>query len=186
MAIEHCYRTIEQSPDTWVFWANASDTAQLEQSLCEIADQVKVRGRKDPQANMFKLVQGWLRDVKNGRWLLVLDNADDVAVLSLTNGSSALQYLPLSSHGSVLVMSRTKRAAMQVVEDSEIIAIEPMDVESASSLLRKKLPEDNYDSSIAQLATELDRMPLALIQAVAYIRERVPRYSVRRYLEKYW
>jgi hypothetical protein len=70
LAIEHCYRTAEQSPDTWVFWAHASNTARLEQSFREIADQVKVRGRKDPQANVFKLVHDWLRNVKNGPWLL--------------------------------------------------------------------------------------------------------------------
>lgn len=97
------------SPDTWVYWALVNDTAQLEQSFRKIADQVKIRGRKDPQANVPKLVHDWLRDVRNGRWLLVLDNADDVAVLCL---SSALQYLPPSSHGSVLVTSRTKRTAV--------------------------------------------------------------------------
>jgi hypothetical protein len=56
-----------------VFWAHASNTARLEQGFREIADQVKVRGRKGPQAEVFKLVHEWLRDEKNGRWLLVSD-----------------------------------------------------------------------------------------------------------------
>jgi hypothetical protein len=190
LAIEHCYRTAEQSPETWVFWAHASNTARLEQSFSEIADQVKVRGRKDPQVDVFKLVHDWLRDAKNGRWLLVLDNADDAAVLSAA-GDGALQqhlsrYIPSSRHGSVLVTSRTKRAAMQVVEDNDIIAIEPMHDVAAHALLRKKLGGINEeDSSIADLATTLDYMPLALVQAGAYIRERAPRCSVRQYLEEY-
>jgi tetratricopeptide (TPR) repeat protein len=191
LAIEHCYRTAEQSSNTWVFWVHASNTARLEQSFREIADQVKVRGRKDPHADVFKLVHDWLRYAKNGRWLLVLDNADDAAVLSSREGGSALQqhvssYLPSNRHGSVLVTSRTKRAAMQVVEDSDIIPVEPMDDAAAHALLRKKLrgiEEDN--DSIATLATMLDRMPLALVQAAAYIRERAPRCSVRQYLEEY-
>jgi hypothetical protein len=108
-------------PQTWVFWSHASNTARLEQSFREIADQVKVRGRKDPQVDVFKLVHDFLRDEKNGRWLLVLDNADDAAVFSPTadgsKPSSALQqhlssYLPLSRHLSVLLTSRTKRAGM--------------------------------------------------------------------------
>ena len=206
LAIEHCYRTAELSPDTWVFWAHVSNTARLEQSFREIADQVKVRGRRDPQADVFKLVHDWLRDTKNGRWLLVLDNADDAAVLSPrprnnqrpqvddggdSSSSSALQqhlsrYLPSSRHGSVLVTSRTKRAAMQVVEDSDIIPIEPMHDAAAQALLRKKLGGiAEEDGSIAKLATTLDYMPLALVQAAAYIRERVPRCSVRQYLEEY-
>jgi tetratricopeptide (TPR) repeat protein len=199
LAIEHCYRTAEQSPETWVFWAHASNTARLEQSFREIADQIKVRGRKDPRADVFKLVHDWLRDAKKGRWLLVLDNADDAAVLSPTDdsskssssGGSNLQqhlsrYLPSSSYGSVLVTSRTKRAAMQVVEDSDIIQIEPMHDTAARALLRKKLRDvEEEDNSVAELATTLDNMPLALVQAAAYIRERAPRCSVQQYLEEY-
>jgi tetratricopeptide (TPR) repeat protein len=185
-----------------VFWVHASNTARLEQSFQEIADQVKARGRKDTQADVFKLVHDWLRDAKNGRWLLVLDNADDAVVLSPTDDvgklsndsesvSSALQqhlsrYLPSSRHGSVLVTSRTKRAAMQVVEDSDIIPIEPMHDAAAQALLCKKLRGTaEEDDSIAELARTLDYMPLALVQAAAYIRERVPRCSVRQYLEEY-
>ena len=70
-----------------MFWAHGSNTARLEQSFREIADQVKVRGRKDPQADVFKLVHDWLRE-KNGRWLLVVDNADDAGVLSAQAGDS--------------------------------------------------------------------------------------------------
>jgi tetratricopeptide (TPR) repeat protein len=185
-----------------VFWVHASNTARLEQSFREIADQVKARGRKDPQADVFKLVHDWLRDAKNGRWLLVLDNADDAAVFAETDDgsklsndsesvSSALQqhlsrYLPSSRHGSVLVTSRTKRAAMQVVEDSDIIPIKPMHDAAAHALLRKKLGDiAEEDGSIAELATTLDYMPLALVQAAGYIRERAPRCSVRQYLEEY-
>jgi hypothetical protein len=65
-----------------VFWAHASNTARVEQSFRGIAEQVKVRGYKDPQADVFKLVHDWLRNKKNGRWLLVLDNVDDAGVLS--------------------------------------------------------------------------------------------------------
>ncbi|XP_014560225.1 hypothetical protein COCVIDRAFT_89854, partial [Bipolaris victoriae FI3] len=191
LAIEHCYRTAEQSLDTWVFWAHASNTGRLEQSFREIADQVRARGRKDPQADVFKLVYDWLRDAKNGRWLLVLDNADDAATVSPTEGSSGLQqhlsrYLPFSRHGTVLVTSRTKHAAKQIVEDSDIILIEPMHDAAAYALLRKKLRDiDDKDENIATLAIMLDRMPLALVQAAAYIRERAPRCSVRQYLEEY-
>jgi tetratricopeptide (TPR) repeat protein len=176
-----------------VFWAHASNTARLEQSFREIAEHVKVRGRKDPHADVFKMVHDWLRNANNGRWLLVLDNADDAAVLSQAGGGggSALQqhlsrYLPSSRHGSVLVTSRTKRAARQVVEESDIIPIEPMHNAAAHALLRKKLGSTKEeDSSIVQLATTLDHMPLALVQAAAYIRERAPRCSVRQYLEEY-
>ncbi|THZ11723.1 hypothetical protein D6C89_10883, partial [Aureobasidium pullulans] len=141
-------------------------------------------------------------DKKNGQWLLVLDNADDATVLSpppsngqtwsednITDGgtgggssSSALQqhlsrYLPPSTHGSVLLTSRTRRAAMQIVEDSDILPIEPMHDATAHALLYKKLG-DKVDRSdgIAELAAALEYMPLALVQAAAFIRERMRRH----------
>jgi tetratricopeptide (TPR) repeat protein len=177
-----------------VFWAHASNTARLEQSFWEIAGQVKVRGRKDPQADVFKLVHDWLRNERNGRWLLVLDNADDATMLSPTDDGSGIgllqqhlsEYLPWNKHSSVLVTSRTKRAAMQVVEDRDIMLIKPMHDTAAHALLRKKLEGiREEDDSIAKLAATLDYMPLALVQAAAYIRERAPRCSVWQYLEEY-
>lgn len=130
-----------------MFWAHASNTTRLEQSFRKIADHVKACSRKDPQADVFKLVHNWLRDARNRQWLLVLDNVDNKAVLASadnTSSSSVLQqhllgYLPSSRHGSVLVTSWTKRAAMQVIEDSDIILIKLINNEAAHALLRKKL-----------------------------------------------
>jgi len=85
-----------------VFWAHTSNTARLEQSYWEIAEQVKVRGRKDAQADVFKLVHDWLRNEKNGPWLLVLDNADDDAVLSPLPSNSQKVQADDSDNGNVL------------------------------------------------------------------------------------
>ncbi|KAF1937469.1 hypothetical protein EJ02DRAFT_505995 [Clathrospora elynae] len=193
LAIEHYYRTAERSPETWVFWAHASNTARLEQSYREIADQAKIRGRKDPQVDVFKLVHDWLWNEKNGPWLLVLDNADDAAVLFPPpstqaddggNGSNGAlrqplsRYLPPSRHGSVLVTSRTKHAAEQVVEDGDIILVKSMQDAAARALLHKKLRDkggkdskddnDDEDDGIAELTTTLEHMPLALQYLEAY------------------
>jgi tetratricopeptide (TPR) repeat protein len=190
-----------------VFWVHASDTARLEQSFRDIADQVKMRGRKDPQVDVFELLHDWLRDKKNGPWLLVIDDADDAAVLArLTdnnqspaakssingdNGGNILQQhlsriLPQSRHGSVLVTSRSKHVALKIVEDSEIMTVEPMQDAAAIELLCKKLGvQSSSDEEITELARVLDHMPLALVQAATYIRERAPRISVRQYLIGY-
>ncbi|KAF2865053.1 P-loop containing nucleoside triphosphate hydrolase protein [Massariosphaeria phaeospora] len=202
LAIEYCYRTVEQLPGTWVFWAHASNATRLEQSFREIADYVKIRGREDPKADVFKLVHNWLRIEKNGPWLFVLDNADDAAALSSPpntsqkspanhGGDGALQqhlstYLPPTTHGSVLVTTRTRLAVMQIVEDNDIIPIKPMSDTAAHALFRKKLGDTgDQDDDVAELATSLDFMPLALVQAAAYIRKRAPRCSVQQYIEEY-
>ncbi|OAL42713.1 hypothetical protein IQ07DRAFT_606479 [Pyrenochaeta sp. DS3sAY3a] len=63
LAIEHAYRTRPQSPEMWVLWVHASAA----RFYLDIADRVKFVGRRDPQANIFKLVHDWLCDCKQ-RW----------------------------------------------------------------------------------------------------------------------
>ena len=109
-----------------MFWVHASNAAHIKQGYQDIADQVKLAGRNDPQADMFELVHNWLRNEKNGKWLLVLDNADDAAALSLptsngqkTQASSGdcaspryfLSYLPQNKNGSVIHLPRGNREA---------------------------------------------------------------------------
>ncbi|KAF2727510.1 hypothetical protein EJ04DRAFT_538910 [Polyplosphaeria fusca] len=180
LAIEHCYRTAERSAETWVFWVHASNAARLEQGFRDIANLVKLAGRKDPQADVFKLVHDWLRDARKGRWLLVLDNADDAAVLSPVSRS-----LPPSRHGAVIVTSRTERATSCLVEDGDVFHIKPMQKGDAQALLHRKLGDKVEKSGTMELVTALERIPLALVQAAAYIRERAPRCSVRQYLDEF-
>ncbi|KAF1941182.1 hypothetical protein EJ02DRAFT_348387, partial [Clathrospora elynae] len=205
LAIEYAYRTRKQSPETWVFWVHASNAARFEQSYRDIADCVKIAGRRDPQANIFKLVHDWLRDCKQ-RWLLVLDNVDDARFLlsGQTNGNGQGQghttnaqvmrkplseYLPHCERGSILVTTRNKEAALRLVELRDIIAVEPMDESQAIELCEKKLKAQGniqYNRTDAtELAAALEYMPLAIVQAVAYILQRAPRCSITKYLDEY-
>ncbi|KAF1964038.1 putative kinesin, partial [Bimuria novae-zelandiae CBS 107.79] len=203
LAIEHAYRTHEQSPETWVFWVHASNAARFEQSYRDIADCVKIAGRRDPQANIFKLVHDWLCDCKQ-RWLLVLDNVDDARFLlsGQANGDGRGQttnaqvirkplreYLPHCERGSILFTTRNKEAALRLVELRDIIAVEPMDESQAIELCEKKLRtqgNSQYNrTDAAELAAALEYMPLAIVQAVAYILQRAPRCSITKYLDEY-
>jgi hypothetical protein len=66
-----------------VFWIHASNADRIEQGYREIAERVKIPGRKDPKENIFELVARWLQDESKRMWVLVLDNLDDDAVLSI-------------------------------------------------------------------------------------------------------
>jgi hypothetical protein len=176
-----------------VFWVHASNAARIEQGYRDIADQVKLADRKDPQADVFKLVHNWLRNEKNGEWLLVIDNADDEAAFALpaNGGDDTLtryfsSYLPQSKNDSIVVTSRARSVASQLVEESDIIPIEPMNEANAQALLQMKLGEEVNKSAAAELVRALEFMPLALVQAASYIRQRAPRCSVRQYLEAFY
>jgi tetratricopeptide (TPR) repeat protein len=113
----------------------------------------------------------------------------DVRSISSVLNKRLSAYLPSSPHGSVLVTSRTKLAASQIVDDTNVIQIEPMHQADAHALLQKKLGDELIRTSnvadVAELATALDNMPLALVQAAVYIRRQAPRCSVQQYLIEY-
>jgi hypothetical protein len=161
---------------------------------------VKIAGRKDPKANIFKLVRDWLCDEKNGKWLIILDNIDDGRLLheapSLSrdrsgSGQSGISRQPLwaflsqSLNGSILITSRSREVALMLVEQNDIITVKPMDEVHAVTLFEKKLGMQSDGKDIAELAAALEFMPLAIVQAAAYIVQRTPRCSVQQYLKEF-
>jgi hypothetical protein len=81
IAIEYSYGFRDQYPKTWVFWVHASNAARFQQSYNEIANRLELPGREQPDVNVLRLVYAWLCNEASGRWLMILDNADDAGVL---------------------------------------------------------------------------------------------------------
>ncbi|EED12700.1 kinesin, putative [Talaromyces stipitatus ATCC 10500] len=203
LAIQYAYEAHERSSETWIFWIHASNAARFEQSYREIADTAKLFGRRDPKANIFKLVHDWLRDSKNGKWILVLDNVDDAHFLldrpdstqaqaSHENGGAdrpLREYLPQSPNGSILITSRSREATLKLVDQRDVIVVEPMDEAHARVLFDKKLgkqdEKQDKDQDIPELAAALEFIPLAMVQAAAYISDPDRGCSVRQYLNEF-
>jgi tetratricopeptide (TPR) repeat protein len=155
---------------------------------------VNIPGWDNPQVSILELVSNWLCDEVNGRWVMIVDNADDVGVFSQLDRSSTshnsvqvtqplLDFLPQSLNGSTLITSRSRDAAYKLTgSDSDIIKVEPMDEDQALSLLQKKLPGKLDRNEGGELVHTLDCMPLAITQAAAYISQRSPRITVSKYL----
>ncbi|KAL9629015.1 MAG: hypothetical protein Q9164_007057, partial [Protoblastenia rupestris] len=159
-----------------------------------------IPGRKDPKANIHKLVYDWLRDEKNGKWLLIFDNVDDPYFLSKPGSVSQgaqwtgldgegwqplSAYIPHNQNGWVLITARNTSIALKMVEKRDMIAVEPMAKSHALALFEKKLGMQNDSDEIAELIAALEFMPLAIVQAASYISQRAPRCSVRQYLEDF-
>jgi tetratricopeptide (TPR) repeat protein len=203
LAIEYAYQINEREPETWVLWIHASNAARFEQSYRELADTVKLFGRRDPKANIFKLVHDWLRDSKNGKWVLIFDNVDDAHFLTNrpnnTQGQarrehtgadrSLRDYLPQSPNGSILITSRSREAALKLVNQRDIISVEPMDSTHAQALFETKLGKkdgQHHDSqNVAELAAALDFIPLAIVQAAAYVSDPGRGCSVQQYFNEF-
>lgn len=197
MAIEFCYRVRDATPQTWIFWVHASNADRFRQGYSEIAKTLQLPGWKDPKADSLSLVHDWLHNDRNGKWLLVLDNVDDATFLvdrsnqsvagsandpTKTNPRCLMEFVPISQNGSVLISSRTKEAALKLVEADDVIEVNPMEEESAVTLIGKKLQSKAERKDMAQLAETLEYMPLAMVQAASYIAERWPRCSIPQYI----
>jgi hypothetical protein len=129
IAIEYAYRVRKSAPQTWVFWVHASNAARFEQAYTNIAAKIELPGRDDPKADILRLVYYWLCDERNGRWLMILDNADDNRVFSTSADSDGVahraeasreaapleSFLSQSSNGWILVTSRDFIVAVKLV-----------------------------------------------------------------------
>ncbi|CAG7933712.1 unnamed protein product [Penicillium olsonii] len=190
-AIEYSYRVRESTPDMWVFWIHASNAARLEQGYQQIAAVAEIPGRDDLKMNILQLVYQWLCDPRNGRWLMVLDNADDDGIFFGDNISDERgpleRFLPQAAHGSILITSRNELAARNLVGmDGHVIAVRPMNEDESLTLLRARVPaaqsgESGEDEKA--LVQALEYIPLAITQAGSYIANRSSRVTVSRYLQ---
>jgi tetratricopeptide (TPR) repeat protein len=198
LAVEYSYRVRENSPATWVFWVHASSRARFEEGYRKIAERGKLLGWDQPDVDILKPVHSWLCNEANGRWVMIIDNADDVGVFPRSpqryqgskdgvtshTAASLLNFLPQSPNGSILITSRSRNVAFRLTGNyADIISIQPMDQAHALALLQNKLEGGFKQDDAAALIKELDYMPLAITQAAAYISQRAPRATMSTYLQ---
>ncbi|KAJ4380801.1 hypothetical protein N0V86_004163 [Didymella sp. IMI 355093] len=198
IAIEYAYQVLDDSPDTRVFWVHAETKERLREGYLQIANTANIAGCDKPEANIVQLVHRWLSNEANGRWMLVLDSADDASVFlddtlashdthepRSMNGKLDLDsILPRSPAGSIIITSRSYEVVgMLTGSESSSIEVGPMNDQDAHALLRKKFTVALKEGEASALVSALDYMPLALTQAAAFI-NRTPRMSIAQYLEE--
>ena len=175
-----------------MFWVHAGTRARVEEGYRRIADTTKMDGWDNPKADVLRLVRNWLCDESNGRWVMVVDNADDSAVffpLLDTAQTTAVEplsdFLPQSPNGSILITSRSQDVARRLTGRGDyLVEVKSMDEGEALALLQTKLGSNANGHDAIELLQALDFMPLAITQAAAYIEQRAPRMTISRYLEE--
>jgi hypothetical protein len=84
---------------------NASTSASFESGYADIAKCLNLPRKADQNTDIKLLVKAALAQSERGCWLLIIDNADDVDVLSKQGEDSRsmalVDYLPDSPLGSV-------------------------------------------------------------------------------------
>jgi tetratricopeptide (TPR) repeat protein len=167
LALEYAYRY--RGDYQAVLWTQADTRENLTSSYLTIATLLNLPEQGEQEsARVIAAVKNWLQ--RNTSWLLILDNADDLAL--------ARDFLPPSSGGHVLLTTRAQ-ATGRFAHRLEIDILPPE--QGALFLLRRAglLPAEapfeqasEHDRSVARaICEEVGGLPLALDQAGAYIEE---------------
>lgn len=179
VALEYAYRYAQDYQA--VLWVRADCREALVSGFQTIADALSLPERDErDQSAIVEAVKGWLR--QQSGWLLILDNADDPALVP--------EFLPTPLRGHVLLTTRAQALGRLAAR----IEIEPLDLDTAPLLLLRRAGLLDLDAPLAQaeptewqaavqLAQELGGLPLALDQAGAYLEE--TRCGLPQYLELY-
>jgi len=193
IALEAAFRMKKASPDRSVFWISAISTTSFEKSYRDIGQVLEIPGIIEDKADVKVLVKTFLSQESAGRWLLIIDNADDVEMLydradesNESSGSPALaDYLPFSRKGSILFTTRNLEAAAKEAGVNVIILREMSESDSQklleTSLINNSLTEGK--DVTANLLDNLTHLPLAIKQAAAYMNKNM--MSVSEYLALY-
>jgi hypothetical protein len=153
IALEYSFRCSESY--TAVFWADVTSEASLFRTARgiaehlvshyasqgipygEIAPFLRLRGLLGPdgqitadgagERRVVGAIKEWLAAENNGKWLLVLDNYDDIAAVNIHD------LLPTCNAGHVVITSR--RSNLQAL--GKMLEIEEIDMQSGILLLQK-------------------------------------------------
>ena len=153
-----------------VWWITAADAGQAEAGLAGLAGRlcplVAVAGTTGDAAGW---ATGWLQ--AHDRWLLILDNVEDLADVEPLLGQLA--------GGHVIVTSRRDADWGRLADPVQLDILDP--AAAAQILIRRTGQHGAADEeAAAQIAAALGFLPLALDQAAAYIVQQ--RVSVAAYL----
>lgn len=171
IALEAAFRVRHKYKDCHVFWVPAIDISTFENAYREIGRALRIHGIDNSQADVKQLVQAALSECNN-KWLLIIDNADDVDLFFDTSKAALNSLLPFSLKGSILFTTRNDEISQKLdIRKESIIHLSEMGRSEAVEMLQKGLPAHRI-SDIQCMTSLLDflaDLPLAIKQASAYM-----------------
>ncbi|KAF2008718.1 kinesin light chain [Aaosphaeria arxii CBS 175.79] len=167
LALELAYRTRQKNKNCLVFWIDANNVDSLDQSYASIAQKLDIPGWADEKVHVKQLVKRRLERERVRQCLLIFDNAEDISRgssgLSVAREVNLADYLPQSDLCSVVLTATDINTAMrELAPDTAKRMLENyLDIPISAS--------EQQQLEQQQLLQELSYLPLAIIQAAAYI-----------------
>jgi hypothetical protein len=166
-AVEYAYRNKDNY--NAILWVKAETEGSINADYVTIASLLNLPEKQEQdQSKIVEGVKYWFQEHAN--WLLILDNADDIAMVKA--------FIPVGSKGHILLTTRA-HATGSIARRIEVEKMEP-DEGAIFLLHRAKLldpdaplettPKTEQDTA-REIVKLLDGLPLALEQSGAYIEE---------------
>ena len=160
-AIEYAFRYCDDY--SAILWVVADTEQSINSGFARLAALLDLPEKNDPQQDTINAaVLRWLS--RQQGWLFVLDNADSPELIR--------PYLPHHSAGHTLLTSRAhdfQPAGLAI----HPVMLETLAPDDASRFLMHRVGRERTDpdeaTAAAELARELDYLPLALEQAAAFV-----------------
>jgi len=167
IALEYAYRYREAYH--FIFWSSAATREALLSDFLTIANLLQLPQKDEQDEDQVIIaLKKWF--ATHQQWLLILDNADDVAMVR--------DFVPIESPGHIVLTSR----AQALGSLAQGIVIENMEMATGTLFLLRRTKLLAWNMSLDQaseehlagaeaIGIEMDFLPLALDQAGAYIEE---------------
>ncbi|CAK7197989.1 hypothetical protein SEUCBS139899_000644 [Sporothrix eucalyptigena] len=174
LAVEYTWR-FEQSYH-YIFWVQAETPVGSSDTFSQIAQQLRLAPDGTDQDTLIRLGREFLEQIKDKRWLMVLDNVDrweDIDVYT-PNKTSATQ-------GSILITTRHESltAPSRPVNYFRIM-LQELGIEEGRKLLISGLPEElrpeemslrDPEYKVAGEIADLVGLPLLIVYVSGYIKK---------------
>ena len=152
-----------------ILWVRGDTREKMLSDIAALATMLNLKEQHEQELNhVIEAVRSWLR--KNTKWLLIIDNIEDLKFVRT--------ILPSMARGHILLTTRTQTTG----NIAQRIDLEKMTLEEGALFLLRRTKILAQDASLQDASTAdcqrakaiaevLDGLPLALDQAGAYIEE---------------
>lgn len=187
IALSFSYSVKDNWPEYSIFWVPAWSMEAFEQACAEIAGILRTSDGQGEESrrDVRRLVRHHLSETTAGKWLLIVDNADDMDLLYGTTqspGVPLVDYLPSGEHGLTVFTTRYYEVAQSLV-GSDMVEVEKIEKGEAVEMLWRSLVRKEqlrHERTTTELLDELDYLPLAITQAAPYVN--TTKVSISEYL----
>ncbi|KAH7380133.1 hypothetical protein BKA66DRAFT_571209 [Pyrenochaeta sp. MPI-SDFR-AT-0127] len=183
VALRFAYTVKETMSAVSIFWMPALSMESFEQACVSIVAALRIGQAGSGEDDAKEILRDYLSTERAGRWLIVLDNADDSRLLFGTEQSRGIvDFLPESEKGMTVFTTRIQEVAVSLTR-GDVLELGSMgQLDAVDFLKRSLIKKDLTQNSKAteELLDELMYLPLAIAQAAAYLN--MNRTTIAQYL----